>query len=332
MCPSSTRRLGFTLIELVVSLVLIATIAVVIWSIYLRPGQLERRNSRNCMANLKQFGQSLQMYASEQPEGLYPPMKTTHCDGTTIAGWSGVLDFELLVPAYLPGLDTVAMCPGDDSGHSALEMWDGGENESVHWQAAHMEERLNKTSNGMLEPCEVYGQSYTYTGWALPETFFSMTYTTPEWKPVTTSKTPGAAEVFRANVVLQGTALAKSGEKAAKADWVFDTQGQPDIFRGSTRAPRLGTGVERKLVKDPQDSRALESQRAQVAVMWDSWSTQSWPSGTTSIAIFLHAPGGGNVLYLDGHVEFVKYTGGGSPFPYDDCGKFLQQAMHELYE
>jgi prepilin-type processing-associated H-X9-DG protein len=43
--------------------------------------------------------------------------------------------------------------------------------------------------------------------------------------------------------------------------------------------------------------------------MWDNLSTQ--------IESFNHAPGGCNVLYLDGHVEFVKYPSDRAPVTKD---------------
>jgi prepilin-type processing-associated H-X9-DG protein len=34
-----------------------------------------------------------------------------------------------------------------------------------------------------------------------------------------------------------------------------------------------------------------------------------------AIATFNHVPGGSNVLYMDGHVEFLKYQGDGGTYP-----------------
>ena len=53
-----------------------------------------------------------------------------------------------------------------------------------------------------------------------------------------------------------------------------------------------------------------------VPVLWDAWSTtghlhnQLYGYDTTAVARFNHIPGGCNVLYMDGHVGFVRYQGG----------------------
>ena len=39
--------------------------------------------------------------------------------------------------------------------------------------------------------------------------------------------------------------------------------------------------------------------QSEIAVMWDTVSLLP--------ADFCHVPGGGNVLYMDGHVEFMRY-------------------------
>lgn len=45
--------------------------------------------------------------------------------------------------------------------------------------------------------------------------------------------------------------------------------------------------------------------QSEIAVMWDS----VWTPAEGSESYFNHVPGGGNVLYMDGHVSFVRYPG-----------------------
>ena len=54
--------------------------------------------------------------------------------------------------------------------------------------------------------------------------------------------------------------------------------------------------------------------QSEIFVMWDNVSTE--------VARFNHLPGGCNVLYMDGHVEFAKYPG---PPPVD---RVLAAIMH----
>ena len=64
---------------------------------------------------------------------------------------------------------------------------------------------------------------------------------------------------------------------------------------------RLREGIDRFLITDINNPGASAKAQSQIWVMSDNVSTQ--PSG------YNHVPGGANVLYLDGHVEFVRYPG-----------------------
>jgi len=58
---------------------------------------------------------------------------------------------------------------------------------------------------------------------------------------------------------------------------------------------RLREGNERFLITDVSDPAASARLQSSIPIMWDR------PGH--------HVPGGGNVLYMDGHVEFVRYPG-----------------------
>jgi prepilin-type processing-associated H-X9-DG protein len=64
---------------------------------------------------------------------------------------------------------------------------------------------------------------------------------------------------------------------------------------------RLKEGVARFLITDINNPAGSNFAESAVPVMWDHV--------TTATKDFNHVPGGANVLYLDGHVEFVKYPG-----------------------
>lgn len=84
-----------------------------------------------------------------------------------------------------------------------------------------------------------------------------------------------------------------------------------DIAAGSPNAPeglrRLRDGIERFLITDINNAAGSARAASEIPVMWDQL------SGKT-VLNFNHAPGGCNVLYMDGHVEFAKYPG---KFPVD---------------
>ena len=59
----------------------------------------------------------------------------------------------------------------------------------------------------------------------------------------------------------------------------------------------------------PREDNAVRDRTYEIAVMWDTWAGAVLDS---NIPMFNHVPGGCNVLFMDGHVEFLKYPG---PYP-----------------
>jgi len=64
---------------------------------------------------------------------------------------------------------------------------------------------------------------------------------------------------------------------------------------------RLREGVERFLITDINNPAGSAMAQSQIFIMFDTLSTK--------VQYFNHIPGGCNVLYMDGHVEFQRYPG-----------------------
>ncbi len=72
-------------------------------------------------------------------------------------------------------------------------------------------------------------------------------------------------------------------------------------------------GVERFLITDINNAAGSAKAQSAVPVMWDVWSDSNKGTGPGSGAPLMnHIPGGSNVMYMDGHVKFVKY---GTEYP-----------------
>src|SRR5690606_16820339 len=67
----------------------------------------------------------------------------------------------------------------------------------------------------------------------------------------------------------------------------------------------LREGVERFLITDINSPGANAKGQSDIIAMWDTIRTKSDDSIFAND--FSHVPGGANVLFMDGHVEFAKY-------------------------
>jgi prepilin-type processing-associated H-X9-DG protein len=75
-----------------------------------------------------------------------------------------------------------------------------------------------------------------------------------------------------------------------------------DLSVGSKTAYRLREGIERFLITDINNPAASAKGQSEIYIYWDE-AQQDNKFG------FNHVPGGSNVLYMDGHVEFIKFPG-----------------------
>ena len=86
------------------------------------------------------------------------------------------------------------------------------------------------------------------------------------------------------------------------APFLADTDADLDIAHpvlGEVTVKRLREGIERFFVSDINNPAATAVAQSDIPTSWDVTATEvSW---------FNHVPGGSNVLYMDGHVKFVRY-------------------------
>ncbi|HRK35769.1 MAG TPA: prepilin-type N-terminal cleavage/methylation domain-containing protein [Candidatus Hydrogenedentes bacterium] len=84
---------------------------------------------------------------------------------------------------------------------------------------------------------------------------------------------------------------------------------------------RLREGVERFLITDINDPTRSGGAQSNLPTMFDGWAQSKKVSDTGGanddspvggVTVFNHLPGGANVLYMDGHVEYIRYN---SKFP-----------------
>jgi prepilin-type processing-associated H-X9-DG protein len=101
----------------------------------------------------------------------------------------------------------------------------------------------------------------------------------------------------------------------------------PPISTGSAGGDtiyRLRDGVERFLITDINNP-AGGPGSSDVPVLWDHFGSSEFTDNRAGTVTFNHLPGGANVLFLDGHVEFLRYP---SRFPVLDEAQLVKEMSH----
>ena len=316
---NAKRKIGFTLIELLVVIGIIGILAAFLLPALARAREAARMAS--CQSNLRQFGVVFSIYADEDRSAAYPPLApygSQRPDNFSTPLFSAP-QAATIYPEYLNDLE-VARCPSDagtDPGWLSVGQRLPETGDFMTWITEAV-----AAGDGVSEDyfrSALLGRSYLYKGYVattIPE-YYGV------WGAVTVGNIKGSAQIGGVGPV---DIKDFDGDLTRALDeWPPWVPAEATGSGGSDRVYRIRKGIERFLITNINNAAARARGESMTPTLWDTVGSSEFGDNTAGSAAYNHIPSGANVLYLDGHVDFIRYPG---DFPIAGVPQLIKEMSH----